>query len=207
MQGTRVRFSYSTPQARLRTKEVTRGTKTITHRSHGRTLTATKCRHSSVGLERRADNAEVASSNLAGGTKCFVGLLSRKPSTMDFGCIARSRIVMNTLQLHRNTTRNVERQISQISCTTVEMDGGTAPKGSSRFTCVIYGVVAQLGERLSCKQEVASSRLVFSTNRNFPLKAMMNRVQLPAIERLVRCVIVSKKSGRNSVGRMRGLGP
>jgi len=36
-------------------------------------------------------------------------LLSRKPSTMDFECMARSRIVMNTLQLHRNTTRNVER--------------------------------------------------------------------------------------------------
>ena len=83
---------------------------------------------------------------------------------MDLERMARSRIVMNTLQLHRNTTRNVERQISQISCTIVEMDGGTAPKGSSRFTCVIYGVVAQLGERLPCKQEVASSRLVFSTN-------------------------------------------
>lgn len=34
-----------------------------------------------------------------------------------------------------------------------------------------------------------------STNRKFPLKAMMNRVQLPAAERLVRCVIVSKNRG------------
>ena len=126
---------------------------------------------------------------------------------MDLERMARSRIVMNTLQLHRNTTRNVERQISQISCTIVEMDGGTAPKGSSRFTCVIYGVVAQLVAQVLCKHKVEGSSPFFSTNRNFPLKAMMNRVQLPAIERLVRCVIVSRKSGRNSVGRMRGLGP
>lgn len=71
----------------------------------------------------------------------------------------------------------------------------------------INGLVAQLGAQLLCKQKVAGSSPVLSTNRKFPLKAMMNRVQLPAAERLVRCVIVSKKSGRNSVGRMRGLGP
>lgn len=46
---------------------------------------------------QRADNAEVVGSSPAGGTKYFVGLLSRKPSTMDFECMARSRIVMDTL--------------------------------------------------------------------------------------------------------------
>lgn len=64
----------------------------------------------------------------------------------------------------------------------------------------INGVVAQLGERLSCKQEVESSILFGSTNRNFPLKTMMNRVQLPATERLVRCVIVSKESACDGTG-------
>lgn len=114
-------------------------------------------------VEQCLDKAEVLSSSLGSGTKYFVGLLSRKPSAMDFERMARSRIVMNTLQLHRNTTRNVERQISQISYTTVEMDGGTAPKGSSRFTCVIYGVVAQLVAQVLCKHKVEGSSPFFST--------------------------------------------
>lgn len=68
------------------------------------------------------------------------------------------------------------------------------------------GVVAQLGEQVPCKDKVVGSNPIFSTNRNFPLKAMMNRVQLPAIERLVRCVIVSKNRGLRQFGRRLRLG-
>ena len=40
----------------------------------------------------------------------------------------------------------------------------------------IHGGVAQLGERLPCKQEVRSSTLLISTNNSFTLNIKVNYV-------------------------------